>query len=122
MFVYELSGCGFESRCSHLKYRGESKQLENITKFQSILSKVVNFLTVLVYQFPLKDLVTWSIFGNFPFILHTNYLKRKFLLSKKLHFIRIMLKLFTTSKNLSEVLYVLHEGHSRRFEFCIACI
>ena len=55
-----------------------------------------------------------------------NISKENVLLNKKLHFIWIMLgflwNLFTTSKNLSEVLYVSHEDHPRTFEFCMVWI
>ena len=46
MFVYELSGCGFESRCSHLKnyFIKEINQNELISKKYNKVCRVLNYI------------------------------------------------------------------------------
>ena len=59
MFVYELSGCGFESRWSHLKFPDVSGKL-NASDFNSKVSELENKIRSAESKPDITDLATKS--------------------------------------------------------------
>ena len=81
-FFYELSGCGFESRCSHLNYlRPLCKKSKIYNQWYTNIFKHVIFISTF------KEDVSYdaeSLFTNIPIEETINYITEKIYVHKKL--------------------------------------
>ena len=93
VFVYELSGSGYESSCSHLRYP-TSKGIKNAITWKSVFKRKSTFLS----KIDLSEAITWLL-DNLP-----NPCRCDFKLCYYLHFLKKwnMFKLLYITNNSSQ--------------------